>query len=457
MASTNGFLGFDQFIWFQGVVEDRLDPLKLGRLRVRILGIHTEDKTRIPTNELPWASPVMPIQNASMNGIGDTPMGPVEGTWVIGFFRDGENCQEPIVFGSLLGIPQTRPNPAIGFADPFDFYPEDRYLKEPDTNRLARNEKINETVIQRRREKLVRNIPVALERVSENGDSREESDDTTWSEPEPTYDAKYPFNRVFQSESGHIREYDDTKGKTRIHEYHQLGTFYEIYEVDDEGEKKANKLTKINGENYQIVLGDDHIYVSGSCNITVDGRINIYAGNDINIEANERVNIVAKGNTSVYCHQNLSVVVEKDMNLDVGGDLNISADNIRMTATRDFTVNTTLGSIAMAAKTTMGLSSLLNMNISSLSSIIANSTISTEIGSVGSITVNSTFTSINSTVKTTVGSLLSTLIKTGINLDLESLTSLVNVRSIARINLEAPIVSRKFPKIAPIGQLTFNP
>jgi hypothetical protein len=457
MSSTNGFLGFDQFVWFQGVVEDRIDPLKLGRLRVRILGLHTENKNKIPTNELPWAYPITPITNSAMNGIGDTPMGPVEGTWVVGFFRDGENCQEPVVFGTMVGIPQKRPNPAIGFSDPFDFYPEDEYLKESDVNRLARNEKIIDTVIQQRKDKLVRNIPVALEGVSENGDARQESDDTSWSEPTPIYDAKYPFNRVFQSESGHIKEWDDTKGKTRIHEYHQLGTFYEIYEVDEEGEKKANKLTKVNGENYSIILGDDHVYISGSCNVTVDGRINIYAGNDINIEANEKANIVVKGDASVYCHKNLSMVVEKDMNLDVGGDLNISADNIRVTATNNYTVNTTLGSIAMAAKTTMGLSSLLNMNISSVSSTIINSTISTEIGSVGSVTLNSLFTSVNSTVKTSVGSMLNTVIKTGTNLDLESLTALVNVKSIARINLEAPIVTRKFPKIAPVGPLTFNP
>ena len=53
--STNQYMGFDGFIWFQGVVEDRLDPRKLGRVRVRILGLHTEEKDKIPTSDLPWA------------------------------------------------------------------------------------------------------------------------------------------------------------------------------------------------------------------------------------------------------------------------------------------------------------------------------------------------------------------------------------------------------------------
>ena len=32
------FMGMDGFIWFTGVVEDRNDPSKLGRVRVRCVG-----------------------------------------------------------------------------------------------------------------------------------------------------------------------------------------------------------------------------------------------------------------------------------------------------------------------------------------------------------------------------------------------------------------------------------
>ena len=31
----NNYLGKNNFVWFNGVVEDRQDPQKLGRLRVR--------------------------------------------------------------------------------------------------------------------------------------------------------------------------------------------------------------------------------------------------------------------------------------------------------------------------------------------------------------------------------------------------------------------------------------
>jgi Gp5 N-terminal OB domain len=68
---------------YTGVVENRRDPLKLGRCQVRIVGLHTEQKTVLPTKDLPWAFPMQPVTSAAMNGIGHAPVGPVEGTWVI--------------------------------------------------------------------------------------------------------------------------------------------------------------------------------------------------------------------------------------------------------------------------------------------------------------------------------------------------------------------------------------
>ena len=141
---------FGEFVWWQGVVEDRVDPLKLGRCRVRILGYHTDNKVEgvgIPTEHLPWATPSQPITSAAMNGIGTTPMGPVEGTWVFGFFRDGKNAQEPVMMSTFGGRPEAVANPKVGFNDPKGVYPlathigeqeDGTFIGEPDTNRLAR-------------------------------------------------------------------------------------------------------------------------------------------------------------------------------------------------------------------------------------------------------------------------------------------------------------------------------
>ena len=100
------FMGKEGFVWWQGCVEDRHDPLYLGRCKVRILGWHTDDKAEMPTHSLPWAYPMQPITSAAQTGVGITPLGPVEGTWVFGFYRDGEAGQEPVFMGTLGGIPE---------------------------------------------------------------------------------------------------------------------------------------------------------------------------------------------------------------------------------------------------------------------------------------------------------------------------------------------------------------
>ena len=34
-------------MWFTGVVEDRIDPEYLGRVKVRCIGLHTDDKLQL--------------------------------------------------------------------------------------------------------------------------------------------------------------------------------------------------------------------------------------------------------------------------------------------------------------------------------------------------------------------------------------------------------------------------
>jgi len=119
------FVDSIKFVWWQGVVEDRNDPLQLGRCRVRILGFHPQERAAVATEQLPWAFPLQDITSAAMSGIGHAPVGPVEGTWVIGFFRDGENAQEPVIMGTIGGIPQAPVGnqQGLGFFDPNGKYP----------------------------------------------------------------------------------------------------------------------------------------------------------------------------------------------------------------------------------------------------------------------------------------------------------------------------------------------
>ena len=96
------------FVWWIGVVEDRDDPERLGRCRVRIFGYHTDDINLLPTGDLPWAIPIQPVTSASISGLGATPVGLVPGAWVTGWFLDGEDAQQPIILGTIPGKPELR-------------------------------------------------------------------------------------------------------------------------------------------------------------------------------------------------------------------------------------------------------------------------------------------------------------------------------------------------------------
>jgi len=299
------YMGKDGFVWFQGVVEDRMDPLFLGRCKIRCLGFHTEDKTNIPTKDLPWAMPIQPITSAAMSGIGKSPIGPVEGTWVVGFFRDGFNAQEPVFFGTIGGIPAEGPDSSKGFNDPNGVYPTTP--KEQDTNKLARGLSAD-TIVQTKTEEANDNqeIPTA-----------NEAGDHNWAEPVTPFAAKYPHNHVYQTESGHILEFDDTEDAERIHTYHKAGTFEEIH-------PDGSKVVKVKGDDYELLLGKKFVHVTGNVNVLVDGQSTFYVKGDSDIQVDGNVKQVVEGNVEQKVKGNVKV--------DTDGEFNVEANSIKMEA-----------------------------------------------------------------------------------------------------------------------------
>ena len=108
MSDFQNRLGHDDFIWWIGVVEDRVDPLNLGRCRVRIFGSHTENLQLIPTSSLPWATPLYPVNDSRSFST------PMEGDYVFGFFMDGLSSQAPAMLGVFPAIPQEDVNAVTG-------------------------------------------------------------------------------------------------------------------------------------------------------------------------------------------------------------------------------------------------------------------------------------------------------------------------------------------------------
>ena len=274
----------NSFNWWVGVVEDVNDPLKIGRLRVRIVGFHSQNKIEVPTEALPWSTCILPITSASVSGVGISPTGIVPGSHVVGFFKDPDSYQDPIVIGSIPGIPEESSKPYEAFNDPNGVYPLEDHLNESDVNRLARNENIEKTIVKTKKDSVEKDITTALKTK-------------TWNEPETEYSSVYPKNKVVSSESGHIIEIDDTPEKERLHTYHKAGTFEEIY-------PDGKKVTKIVNENYEIVASDENILIKGNKNLNVNQDINIKGSKNLNIEISGDVNLYIGGNSTIETNGN---------------------------------------------------------------------------------------------------------------------------------------------------------
>ena len=272
------------FIWWQGVVESGDDPKKLGRCKVRILGYHTEDKAILPTSELPWAYPLQPITSAAMSGVGISPTGILPGTWVMGFFQDGEYAQHPVIMGTFGGINEESEEntTATGFKDPSGKYPKPSYKGKSDTNKLARGEELSQTILSKKMDDLEMNVATAIQ--------------GNWHEPATDYRTVYPHNKVTETESGHIFEIDDTPNHERIHVYHKSGTFKEIF-------PDGKQVEKVVGSDYKIIKGDDRKMVHGESSINTEGDFKLSTKGNLNIQiAGDQVNIYTPSTAKVSLH-----------------------------------------------------------------------------------------------------------------------------------------------------------
>jgi GH24 family phage-related lysozyme (muramidase) len=509
-----------------GVVENNLDEYGAGRVQARIMGIHTENKTILPTEKLPWAFPMGATTSASISGIGQSPTGPVKGTVVILIFADPDQ-QHPIYIGTLGGIPQgfgsidvssddfvvkdtdgnlpqetavpTNAKPAnlytsvskrtidlikneeslrltsyqdtsgiwtigygttfingvpvgpgmtitkdqaeqyfsdsvnndaakavrrltkslitqsmfdslvsfvynlgqgnyaksslladlnasqyelaaarfddytkdnagnvqnglvarrkkerdlflldgipngnglverttfiddpdsaalsdsqIGFKDPTGKYP--LFKNEPDTNRLARHAQIRNTIVFKKEAARDKGVPIA--------------GGGTWDQSPIPYNAQYPYNHVYQSESGHVLEFDDTPNKERVHLYHKSGTF-------EETDANGTNVRRIVGDGYEILERNGYVHINGVSNVTIDGASNVRIGGAHNVD------IIGK--TTINIFNDIDLNVSGTMDVSVKENINFKAANIRMEASNiDIKGNTTIHGNSVDVKT----------------------------------------------------------------------------------------------------------
>jgi len=332
------------WVWFLGVVEDVNDPAMLGRVKVRM--INEQDSTEVPTEDLLWATPMSPVQSASLNSnringaqvrpgpaaVGISPTGVEVGSYAIGFYLDGEERNQPVVLGTFHKIPDATLN-TINSG-------EAAQSTEHDVSALAREV---QSLHKETTESALGVTAYSPFTVGEAG-SR-----PFLKEPDSAYEAQYPHNKTFTTKSGHAIELDDTPGHERIHIYHRTGSYTEI----DENGRVVHKTV---GSDWNVVLVDKNVLVKGDYNVEVDGNAtiivqgNVYQyvkGNVVQAVENNVTQTVGKnveqtvgadvtqvvgGNTSQTIIGSSFTEIMGDQNIIIHGDLKYSANNVEFNA-----------------------------------------------------------------------------------------------------------------------------
>ena len=117
-----GFLG-GSFLWWIGQIvddstwRDNTNPGKYEdktsipgwgrRYKVRIIGLHDQGETTIPSDQLPWAQVMYPVTagGGQTGAMDSTKLR--QGNMVFGFFLDGQERQVPVIMGVLGNNSQT--------------------------------------------------------------------------------------------------------------------------------------------------------------------------------------------------------------------------------------------------------------------------------------------------------------------------------------------------------------
>ena len=253
---------------YRGVVEDNKDPEKMGRVRVRIMGLHT-DSSDSQTQNLCWCEVMGSTAFGLIGGIGVSSI-LHQGTWVYLFLED-DNPNKAIVVGTVIG--KVEASQGNGFKDPEGKFPKADRVGRSDVNSLI--------------------------------------------------DSKYTTNQVIETESGHIIELDDSPGDERIHIHHKTGTDFLI---DKDGNIKVLGVKNLDytlNENATVhIIGNNKINIDGTNDVTVKGN------NTVNIDSNNSITV--KGNNTLKVQGNLDYTVQGSCNIKSSGPMTLKGSPLSL-------------------------------------------------------------------------------------------------------------------------------
>lgn len=313
-------------------------------------------------------------------------------------------------------LPADKQDDTKGFKDPTSVYPLRSSVNKPDTNPLATG--VNSPQIGKspksssgNRETLSAGASPAARNASRKREVQTAGrNGVTWAQPESPYNAQYPFNKVFGSESGHAMEIDDTPGSERLNWAHRSGTFDEIG-------PNGTKVTKIVGDGYTILDKNGYIIIEGVANVHVAGNCNVIIMSDTNLTMHGKVSMDFHNDVDVNIAGRLSLSVGDGIYARNGGSMSLeNVGDIDIDSKGNFTTDVT-GKFNLTSDAGVNVTSKADTHIKSAGAFFNHSTGDTNLCT-------------DAAIKTKSGA--ATEIKSG---------AAVNVEGAGNINLKAPLVA----------------
>ncbi len=289
-----------------GIVEDINDPLQLGRVKVRVYGAHTltngSGRYNIDTKDLGWSNVVLSTNTPAINGLGHS-VNLIERT----YYKKDDLLPEVFIdrFGHEQYYVTTETVPAIG--------------DEKSTGSLVCGIFLDAA---QQEFLVVGTLPTKSHGKEDNNDrvrgveGVESLDVKGKYEPRSAYAPEYPYNNVYETISGHVKEYDDTPGHERIKERHMSGTQYEI-------QPDGSKIEKIVRDNYTLIVGHNSVEIKGHVRIFCSGDTNLVVATNCTTQVGGHMKAYVDGNMGAFVDGNADLLIKGDIDGEVRGNIDI--------------------------------------------------------------------------------------------------------------------------------------
>ena len=229
-----------------------------------------------------------------------------------------------------------------GFVDNTATNPTNEYKDRTEINKLATGD-INNTIVS--------------EKTNDRIFGCKLPNNESFDQPLNPYNGRYPFNRVIQTESGHVIEMDDTPGAERLNIYHTSGTFIEL-------DQSGSIVERTKGSQYRFVDKNDHLSIMGEGRINIGGSMKVYCSGNVDLEV--------EGDTNLRCFNDVTMEAAGTLNLSATEEINLNSSNVNIEASNFINIKTE-GNAFISAKdsihnkcnSSMFLHTLKDMHINS--------------------------------------------------------------------------------------------